>query len=371
MKQFLHRVGTAAVAMVRPARLLVALKMTVAATTAWVVGNLIPGELDDYAYYAPFGALIAMTPTIMSSLTSSIKALIGVLLGLLAAWALIFMGVNGVLAVALAVGISTMLAGIPGLGTGRDYIPLAAVFAFVVGGPDVKDFSFGFAVQFALGAVLGIAVNIIIPPPLETATAKHSVQDLRSRVADVVERIVDELGDDTGIGSSWTDLITDLETAAGGAHDDLRLARLSRRGNLRARNSQARVGDTQSVLTSLQRIIRQLHEFAQAFIVDAREGEAPEQEAAPRIPERIRDSLAIAGMSAAALIRDPQNRADRGQRERALAKLHEVEKSFDGDQSTDVHLRQRVSVVAYTLRQIIAEACAQASDQQRDPGHPS
>src|SRR5690606_11320404 len=97
-------------------------------------------------------------------------------------WAIIFAGIAGLPSVALAVGIGTLIGGVPGLDAGRDYVPIAAVFVFLVGGGEVDEFTFGFAVQLALGIGLGVLVNFAVPPPLRTATAKQSIRELRARL---------------------------------------------------------------------------------------------------------------------------------------------------------------------------------------------
>ena len=365
MKVNLRRIALTGTAIFTPARLLVTLKTTIAATGAWLLGTLLPGGLDTYAYYAPFGALIAMTPTIQSSLKSTVNVLVGVLLGLVSAWALILGGIGGLFAVALSVGIVTLLAGIPGLHAGRDYIPLAAVFVFVVGGSDVDGFSFGFVAQLALGSGLGIGVTRIIPPPLQTASAKKSIRQLRDRVAVCVEQFADSLDEVDGAAdvtdTAWEDLLADLDLAAETATNDVAYAWQSRRGNARALNSLTRLDGIDSILASIRRILRQLHEFSELFMAAARDeldGTADSAQPHERIPSEIRFGIAKAGCQTANLVRVPREGMARGDTDAdaALQTLRSLETQIAGWHTSDVRQQQRVLVATYALERIVSEA---------------
>ena len=48
-------------------RVLLAAKTALAVGIAWLIAPLVPGVADDYPYYAPLGALVSMTPTMMGS----------------------------------------------------------------------------------------------------------------------------------------------------------------------------------------------------------------------------------------------------------------------------------------------------------------
>src|SRR4051812_23536540 len=87
----------------RPWRLMLALKTAIAATAAWFLGGFIPGELGEFSYYAPLGALVSLTPTLMDSVRSSLQTLIGLGLGIGLAWALIVSPAPGWVSVALSV----------------------------------------------------------------------------------------------------------------------------------------------------------------------------------------------------------------------------------------------------------------------------
>ena len=63
-------------------------------------------------------------------------------------------------------GLGVLLAGLPRLGAGRDWIPTAALLVLLVGGHNPDDFSFGYLLQMGVGVTVGIVVNLLVFPPL-------------------------------------------------------------------------------------------------------------------------------------------------------------------------------------------------------------
>lgn len=197
-----RRAGSGIREAARPWRLLIATKTAGAATGAWLLGHDIPGEAGNYAYFAPFGAIVAMTPTLVSSMRSAVRMVVSVTLGLLLEWGLL-LGAAGPVAVALAIGIGTLIAGLPFLGEERMHVPLGAVFVFVAGGTDPDGFSVGYGLQLALGAAIGLAVNLLVPPGLGSRGADQAVDLLRestavrlSHAARLVASVVRSAGED-------------------------------------------------------------------------------------------------------------------------------------------------------------------------------
>ncbi|MGK9149346.1 FUSC family protein [Plantibacter flavus] len=224
---------------VRPWRLMLAGKTAVAATTAWFLGSLLPGELGDFSYYAPLGALVSLTPTLMDSVRSSVQTLIGLGVGIGLAWALIVSPLPGWASVALAIGLGTLLAGLPGLGQGRDYVPIAALFVIIIGGADANDFSIGYLVQMALGVGVGLLVNVLIMPPLYVRESTAGIAAARGRMADALRAMAGALRSDSPRESddppAWEPAASEIRRDLDAARDRVRDAKESRRANPRAR----------------------------------------------------------------------------------------------------------------------------------------
>ncbi len=222
--------------MLRPARLLIAGKTALAATLAWVLGGLLPGELGQFSYYAPLGAIIGIAPSLTSSLKSSVQTLVALALGVGVAWALIMSPAPAWVAVPLAVGFGTVLAGYGGLGAGRDYVPIAAMLVIVVGGRDAEDFSWGYMVQMGFGALLGVAVNLLVVPPLREDDAGSAVGGQRRRIAGVLRDMAGAL-DAEGDAPDWETSLAEAQRRTDEVSDAVRDARETRRANPRARFS--------------------------------------------------------------------------------------------------------------------------------------
>ena len=66
---------------IRGARILLALKTSLAVALSWVVAQRMPGVIDDYPYYAPLGAVIAVHPTVADSAAAAWRTVVAILLG--------------------------------------------------------------------------------------------------------------------------------------------------------------------------------------------------------------------------------------------------------------------------------------------------
>lgn len=258
--------------MLRPARLILAGKTALAGTIAWYIGHLLPGDTADFAYYAPLGALISMAPTLMDSMRSSLQTVAGLALGIVVAWGLIATGAPGWAVVPVALAVGTVLAGLPILGPGRDYVPIAALFVLIIGGADANDFSVGYLVQMGLGMTIGILVNLLIVPPLPTNDAAAALTSLRQAGV----RTLDAMADALGAGnreSGWSEELSDFEKRLSDAATAVRNAREGSRANPRARWNHYDVDEDLEDVASLRR--SRVHLAALGSILRGSEQEKP------------------------------------------------------------------------------------------------
>ena len=160
-------------------RLQLAAKAALAAGLAFLIAPLMPGAAANYPYYAPLGALVAMYHNVAGSVRQGFQALAGLTMGIGLAVILVNVADPSPLTVALFMGIGILLGGLPGIGSGSDWIPTAALLVLLVGGNNADDFSFGYLVQMGAGVAVGIAVNFLVFPPLHLKAAAASLDDLR------------------------------------------------------------------------------------------------------------------------------------------------------------------------------------------------
>lgn len=156
-----------------------AAKAAIAAGLAFTIAPLMPGAASHYTYYAPLGALVAMYHNVAGSVQHGLQALAGLAVGIALAFILVSISDPSPLTVALFMGIGVLLGGLPGIGSGSDWIPTAALLVLLVGGRNAEDFSFGYLVQMAAGVAVGVAVNFLIFPPLHLNAAAASLVELR------------------------------------------------------------------------------------------------------------------------------------------------------------------------------------------------
>lgn len=160
-------------------RLQLAAKAALAAGLAFFVAPFMPGTAAEYPYYAPLGALVSMYHNVAGSVRQGLQTLVGLAMGIGLAFLLVNVTDPSPLTVAIFMGIGVLLAGLPRLGSGRDWIPTAALLVLLVGGSNPDDFSFGYLIQMGVGVAVGIAVNFLIFPPLRFNAAAASLNELR------------------------------------------------------------------------------------------------------------------------------------------------------------------------------------------------
>jgi uncharacterized membrane protein YccC len=164
-------------------RFLLALKTALAVGIAWILAPLVPGVAEEYPYYAPLGALISMSPTLMSSVKRGVQTLAALAIGILLAGAVVLFSTPNVLTISLVVGIGTLIAGSRRLSTGGEYVPTAALFVLIIGGQNADEYSTGYLVQMSVGIAVGIAVNLLILPPLNYSAADLKLGEFRSQLS--------------------------------------------------------------------------------------------------------------------------------------------------------------------------------------------
>lgn len=164
-------------------RLQLALKAALAAGVAFAIAPYMPGSAAEYPYYAPLGALVAMYENVAGSMRQGLQTLLGLAIGVGLAFMLFSLGQPTPLTVAVVMGLGVILAGLPKIGSGRDWIPTAALLVLLVGGHNPDTFSFGYLFQMAVGVTVGIVVNLLVFPPLHFRAAALSIAELRQALA--------------------------------------------------------------------------------------------------------------------------------------------------------------------------------------------
>ncbi|TFB53252.1 FUSC family protein [Cryobacterium tagatosivorans] len=220
---------------VRHPELLLAAKAALAVGISWSIAPYLPGVANDYPYYAPLGALVSMAPTLMGSVKNGLQTVAGLAIGVLLAGVVIVFSEPNVFTISLVVGIGFLISGNHRITTAREFVPVTALFVLIVGGPNADSYSIGYLVQVCLGISVGLAVNLLILPPLRQNAAAAELSRFRTTLArhlrDISEALTESWPPEH---EAWATRGDTLSRTAGEVRAAVVHADESRRGNPRA-----------------------------------------------------------------------------------------------------------------------------------------
>ncbi len=229
------------------------LKAAAAALLAWVLAQVWLG--DPMALMAPWVALVLVQATVYSSILQGTRQFAAICVG-----ALVASGAQAVTgdttgALALSVPVLVLLSNWPRFGDQGIYAATTAVFTIATG--TVSAAAVGHRLgQAALGAVIGIAVNALVLPPIHLRDVRENLSALAREAGEVLRTVAGDLRE-----GDW-----DGQTAVGWVGASARLQ--DRLGALRS----ARGWSTESLrLTS--GVLRALHRAPTTVLPPAEEDE--------------------------------------------------------------------------------------------------
>lgn len=227
-----------------------AVRAAVAGAIAWWLTALLPAPLNEYPYYAPMGAVLAVSTNPVASVRTALQAAAAIGLGGLVAIGVDTLGdARSVPVMAAAVLVAMLLSGLRFLGTMGSLVPTAAIFALLLGGGEAT-FVWAYATVVSLGALVTLAVTLVSPgQPLILVGRRlgWAREALAARIEDCIRELQDPYSlagpDDHGIARSL-----DLARAT---MDDVMD---SRRGNPRVRRHREKVELARNQLRAWERI---------------------------------------------------------------------------------------------------------------------
>ena len=284
-------------------RLLQAVKTAVAVAIAWKLAPLMPGVADDYPYYAPLGVIVASSPTLMASIKNALQTLAGLVIGVALAAAVIIFSEPSLWTVSLVVGIGMLFGGIRQLGAGREYVPIAGLFVLIVGGPNADGYSIGYVSQMSLGIVVGLAVNLLVAPPLRVRAAVKELSRLRSALGLHLGSVADALDSNwPPEEGEWSKQGATLASTSSAVRHALAEADESRRINPRARMQPHDLSTDYDDLAALENAT-----FYVRDLTDVLAGAAWGTPVPVELPAVLRPTLSAAVRATADLVREWDN----------------------------------------------------------------
>lgn len=185
------------------AHLNLSLKAALAAALSWLAVQPLWGVAADYPYYAPLGAVIAVTATVAGSVRDSLQGLAAILAGATLSLVVMQLDLPVVADITLVVAFGTALAGWRRFVGKASSVPVTALFVLIIGRGDAVDYAIAYLGLTSLGAVIGIALNIAFPPLALTRMA-DSVSRLRVVLADQLDALATGLSNDAPLtAAEW------------------------------------------------------------------------------------------------------------------------------------------------------------------------
>ncbi|MCH0565675.1 MULTISPECIES: aromatic acid exporter family protein [unclassified Streptomyces] len=306
-----------------------ALRSATAATIAYVVALRLSPEPAPLT--APLTALLVVQVTLFATLTNGIRRVNAVVAGVLVA-----------IAFSLLVGLtwwSLALLIVASLAVGHlvrvdEYVPEVAISAMLVlGVTTVGDTAWARVLETLIGAVVGLGVNVLLPPPVWVGEAGESIEGLARRMRQLMLRVGEQAAGRTPFELAAARLhearrldhaIVEVDAALRQAEDSLRLNPRVREGLLH--RVVLRTGlDTLEICTVVLRVLaRTLTDLAKER--DPEPLFPPETGAAV---EQVLAEVADAVVSFAVLVTTHVSRSAESAEERLAAELHQATATRD------------------------------------------
>jgi uncharacterized membrane protein YgaE (UPF0421/DUF939 family) len=166
-------------------------KTSVAAILAWVVCVLVLQGLTPL--FAVIAAILVVQPSVTQSFGKALERIVGVIIGVVLAY---FVGLavgQGPWAILLAVVVALLLGWALRLGvTSSIQIPISAMLVLALGST-TPGYAFDRIIETVIGALIGVAVNLLIVPPVALQPAHEAVGGLGDEVANILDSLAHEL----------------------------------------------------------------------------------------------------------------------------------------------------------------------------------
>jgi uncharacterized membrane protein YgaE (UPF0421/DUF939 family) len=292
----------------RHPRLLLAGKTALAAGAAWLLVQPFGGFVDDYPYYAPLGAVVATSTSVVGAARTAAQAVAAILAGAALAVTVNALPLAEPLAIAIGIGIGVLVAGVRGFGTMGSWVPFATLFVLLIGSDDPAEYVAAYGGLTALGAALGVAVNLVVPQlPLTPATLAQ--ERLREQLADQLDLLADGLDHAEPLSpDDWAELRLALHPQARRVEELVQATSEARRANWRARRWAEAADRGEEQARALQRLTGCVDEVI-SLVGDVRTAVHADEELAAGLRERSSAAL----RAVAAMLRSVEGEAEEGE----------------------------------------------------------
>lgn len=166
-------------------------KTTLAAVLSFAVADAVLSGAPPVL--APLTALLVVQLTMYETVAHGFQRVISVLAGVLVAVVVADFGGLTVVSLGVVVALSLILGRLLRLGPHLLEVPISAMLVLAVGANRAEDVAEVRVYETLIGAAVGIAVNLVIAPPLYMQPAADALGELADRMARFLRELADEL----------------------------------------------------------------------------------------------------------------------------------------------------------------------------------
>lgn len=177
-----------------------ALRLTVAAVASYLVASV--ASANARPVLAPLTALLVVQVTLFRTVYSGWQRVISVVAGVLLA--VIFSSTTGLTwwSLGVMVAVSIVIGQLLRLGDHLLEVPISAMLVLAVGAAESA--ATDRIAETLIGAAVGVVVNVVFPPPVQTRTAGQAVEYFGAEIAELLERASRELSSGVSVEAVGT-----------------------------------------------------------------------------------------------------------------------------------------------------------------------
>jgi uncharacterized membrane protein YgaE (UPF0421/DUF939 family) len=208
----------------------------VAAALAWLVVLPLGGLADTYPYYAPLGAVVGVSGTVVGSVRGAVQGVAAIACGAALSLTVLNLHLPVVLGLGVVVAAGSLLGGWRRLGEHGSWVAWSAVFVLIGANGDPASYALAYGSLVSLGAAVGILVTLVMPP-LPLSASAGALDRLGRTLAGQLDDLVDGLrSDETLDDREWAHRCHAMEPATAEMRRMVRWATEARRANWRQRH---------------------------------------------------------------------------------------------------------------------------------------
>jgi uncharacterized membrane protein YccC len=174
-----------------------AAKTALAVSAAWLVSGFVWHAPQSFA--APYAAVFLVNDTVYRSVATAFQQTLGLVLGIVLGYLAIRAIPQPYAALAVTVFVATLMGRWRRLGSSGDWVAVTALLMLTYGTAGNDTYLVERVVQSLIGAVIGVAVNLLVLPPTHLRSAHSAVSDQIGRAHELICSLAE------GLRAEWSE----------------------------------------------------------------------------------------------------------------------------------------------------------------------